>query len=198
MGLRPCWCWPMSPRSGRKRRASVWSQRCAPRPVSNRIPGFVALGTRPADPEHWFAKLLAGSANYAQSHAAGPDDPKFQRRTWIKANPSLPHMPDLEAAIRVESGQAKQDPALLAAFDALRLNLGTMDVEVSLLIDAGPVVCMRRRGARRTDRVSGGSTWGHRQRNPQWLVTGRVPGGSNASHAFLNRRLCANADCGMA
>ena len=98
---------------------------------------FVALGTRPADSEHWFAKLLAGGADYAQSHAAGPDDPKFQRRTWIKANPSLPHMPDLEAAIRVESGQAKADPALLAAFDALRLNLGTMDVEASLLIDAG-------------------------------------------------------------
>ena len=98
---------------------------------------FVALGTRPADPEHWFAKMLAGGADYAQTHAAGPDDPKFQRRTWIKANPSLPHMPDLEAAIRIESGQAKADPALLAAFDALRLNLGTSDVGVSVLIDAG-------------------------------------------------------------
>ena len=98
---------------------------------------FVALGTRPADPEHWFAKLLAGGADYAQSHAAGPDDPKFQKKTWAKANPSMKHLPDLEIAIRTEAKQAKQDPALLAAFDALRLNLGTMDVEASLLIDAG-------------------------------------------------------------
>ena len=43
---------------------------------------FVALGTRPADPEHWFAKALNGGADYGQCHAAGPDDPKFQRRTW--------------------------------------------------------------------------------------------------------------------
>ncbi len=98
---------------------------------------FVALGTRPADPEHWFAKMLAGGADYAQCHAAGPDDPKFRRRTWGKANPSLAHMPDLEAAIRTEAGQARQDPALLASFEALRLNLGTEDAAVSTLLDAG-------------------------------------------------------------
>ena len=55
---------------------------------------FVALGTRPADPEHWFSKMLAGGCDYSQTHAAGPDDPKFQRRTWAKANPSLRHFPD--------------------------------------------------------------------------------------------------------
>ncbi len=98
---------------------------------------FVALGTRPADPEHWFSKMLAGGADYAQQHAARDDDPKFQRRTWAKANPSMRYMPDLEQAIRTEAKQAKQDPALLAAFDALRLNLGTMDTEAALLIDAG-------------------------------------------------------------
>ena len=98
---------------------------------------FVALGTRPADESHWFAKMLAGGADYSQSHAAKGDDPKFQKRTWLKANPSLKHMPDLLHAIRAEAKQAKADPALLASFDALRLNLGTMDVEVSLLLTAG-------------------------------------------------------------
>ena len=98
---------------------------------------FVALGTRPADPEHWFSKMLAGGCDYAQTHAAGPDDPKFQRRTWAKANPSLRHFPDLEIAIQAEAKQAKKDPALLAAFDALRLNLGTDDAEVAVLVDAG-------------------------------------------------------------
>jgi len=97
---------------------------------------FVALGTRPADREHWFAKMLAGSANYWQSHAARPDDPKFRKTTWKKANPSLPHMPDLLMAIQSEAQQAKRDPALLASFEALRLNLGTEDAEVSTLLDA--------------------------------------------------------------
>ena len=86
---------------------------------------FVAIGTRPADAEHWFSKMLAGGADYAQSHAARPGDPPFQRRTWAKANPSLAHMPDLEDAIRNEAKQARLDPALLASFAALRLNLGT-------------------------------------------------------------------------
>ena len=98
---------------------------------------FVALGTRPADAEHWFAKMLAGSADYAQTHAARPDDPPFQKRTWRKANPSLDHMPDLLAAIENETRQARQDPALLASFQALRLNLGTEDAAVSTLLDAG-------------------------------------------------------------
>ena len=98
---------------------------------------FVALGTRPADAEHWFAKMLAGGADYAQTHAAGAEDPRFHNRTWAKANPSLAHMPDLLAAIQTEAVQARADPALLASFESLRLNLGTEDAAVSTLLDAG-------------------------------------------------------------
>ena len=98
---------------------------------------FVALGTRPSDPEHWFAKALAGGSDYSQSHAAKANDKPFQRRTWMKANPSLDHMPDLLDAIRNEARQARMDPSLLASFEALRLNLGTSDTEVSVLLDAG-------------------------------------------------------------
>ena len=37
---------------------------------------FVALGTRPADAEHWFSKLLVGGCDYAQCHAgAGERSP---------------------------------------------------------------------------------------------------------------------------
>ena len=90
----------------------------------------------PCIPGHWFAKMLDGGAGYAQCHAARPDDPPFQRATWRRANPSLDHMPDLEAAIRDEAKLARIDPAMLAAFRALRLNLGTSDVEVQVLIDA--------------------------------------------------------------
>ena len=116
---------------------------------------FVALGTRPADPEHWFAKMLAGSADYAQIHAARADDPPFQRRTWAKANPSLAHMPDLQDVIAREAKQAKRDPALLAGFEALRLNLGTSDTEVSTLLSAGLWASIEGEAA-----PDGACTWG--------------------------------------
>ena len=95
---------------------------------------FVALGTRPAAGEHWFAKMLSGGADFAQCHAAAPTDRPFRARTWAKANPSLPHMPDLLTAIRGEAAEARRDPAMMAAFEALRLNLGTSDTEVSVLL----------------------------------------------------------------
>lgn len=98
---------------------------------------LIALGTRPVGTDHWFARLLAGGADYAQTHAADPDDPKWRVSTWRKANPSLPHMPDLEAAIRREAKNVKGDPALVPEFDALRLNLGTADTATATLLDAG-------------------------------------------------------------
>ena len=69
---------------------------------------LIALGTRPASSEHWFAKMLGGVADYSQCHAAAEDDPPFQRRTWARANPSMAHLPDLEAAIR-NRGRPCQD-----------------------------------------------------------------------------------------
>ena len=97
---------------------------------------FVAIGTRPADESHWFARLLDGGADSAQVHAADPDDPPFRKRTWIKANPSLPYMPNLEAAIRREAANAKRDESAMQSFRALRLNQGTSDVQVSVLLEA--------------------------------------------------------------
>ena len=98
---------------------------------------LIALGTRPASSEHWFAKMLGGVADYAQCHAAGADDPPFQRRTWKRANPSLDHLPDLAAAIRTEAGHAKTDPSVLHEFRALRLNGGTSEVAEAVLVEAG-------------------------------------------------------------
>ena len=68
----------------------------------------------------------------------GPDDPPFQQADMGEGESvHCRHMPDLLAAIRNESIQAKADPALLASFEALRLNLGTDDVAVSTLLSAG-------------------------------------------------------------
>ena len=105
-----------------------------------KVPGskMIALGTRPDAPEHWFAKMLAGQGvAYTQCHAAKDRDPLFQRRTWLKANPSLDHLPSLEEELRGEAAEAKRDPAMLASFKALRLNMGTADVERQALLDAG-------------------------------------------------------------
>ena len=112
--------------------------RAAIRTGLGKVPGsrMVALGTRANDPAHWFSKLLAGGAGYAQVHAASADDPPFHLRTWRKANPSLTILPSLLETLRLEAGEASADAALLPSFNALRLNLGTADVERNSLLDA--------------------------------------------------------------
>ena len=102
-----------------------------------KVPGskLIALGTRPADESHWFARMLE-SAPYAQVHAARPDDPPFWLRTIRRANPSLDHLPSLKARIQAEIVDARNDPDALASFKALRLNLGVADVDRAVLLDA--------------------------------------------------------------
>lgn len=101
------------------------------------IPGgrLVALGTRPADPEHWFEKMLRG--NRALCFAAEADADPLDREAWAVANPSLPHMPHLRDALEREAKEAAADPSALAAFRALRLNAGVSDTLQSTLLDAG-------------------------------------------------------------
>ena len=102
-----------------------------------KVPGsrLIALGTRPEDESHWFARMLR-SAPYSQVHAARPDDPPFWLRTLQRANPSWDHLPSLRARIRSEIVDAKTDPDALASFKALRLNLGVADTGRTVLVDA--------------------------------------------------------------
>ncbi len=97
---------------------------------------MITLGTRPADKQHWFSVMLDGhGVGYAQCHAVADLEKRtFQRRTWKVANPSLDHLPSLEAEIRDEAALARDDPALLAAFKALRLNGGVSEIEVQELL----------------------------------------------------------------
>ena len=98
---------------------------------------FIALGTRPADSDHWFAKMLSGGADYSQLHAADPEGNPFSPKQWHAANPSLRFMPELRRVIEAEASKAKRDAGLLASFNALRLNLGTPDSSVrQALIEA--------------------------------------------------------------
>lgn len=99
---------------------------------------MILIGTRPASPAHFFARLLAEDdpAVYAQVHAAAPDDPPFRVSTWRKANPALDAgLPDMET-LKAEARLAKRDPGELATWKALRLNAGTHDTEQAMLLDA--------------------------------------------------------------
>ena len=104
-----------------------------------KIPGsrLIALGTQSNDASHWFQKLLRGGADYVQLHAARKGCDPFDEKNWYEANPSLRYMPDLYRTIKAEAEKAKQDPALLAQFQALRLNQGVSDVVLLHLLDAG-------------------------------------------------------------
>ena len=101
-----------------------------------KVPGakLIALGTRPADEAHFFARLLA-TAPYAQVHAAPLDAPPFHKRTLRRANPSYDHLPSLRAQLAAEAIDARRDPDELASWRALRLNQGTSDVARSVLLD---------------------------------------------------------------
>ena len=104
-----------------------------------KVPGsrLIALGTRPADPNHWFAKLLDGGAAYAQTHAVPVECETIFSGSYLRrANPSMEHLPSLLARIRTEADEAKRDEALLPSFRALRLNQGTSDVLVRMLLSA--------------------------------------------------------------
>ena len=131
------------------------SRHCARRSARFRGSRLIALGTRPADPTHWFAKLLSGGADYAQCHAAADNDPPFRRRTWDKANPSLRHLPSLLDRIKREAADAKIDESMLASFKALRLNQGTADVTIRLLLAAETWERIEGRAERRGDYVLG-------------------------------------------
>lgn len=106
-----------------------------------KIPGakLVALGTMPADEEHWFRALLNNPLAYGQVHAATSEDRAkrpYRLATIRKANPSWEYLPTLRHTVLREREEARADPALAAQFRALRLNGGVSDVMAAELIDA--------------------------------------------------------------
>ena len=143
-----------------------------------KIPGsrMIALGTRPAAPGHWFERLLQ-DAPFSLCYRAGPDDPPFRKRTWAKANPSLRHLPELEATIRREADSARRDSALLPGFRALRLNLGESDTEIQVLIEADTWRGIEGEAARGAEPVFGidlGTTAAQSAVAAFWPATGRL------------------------
>ena len=141
-----CLVLAMSLPSGRLDRASAWYGGVdRPRRASSRTAVSWRSARARRYSEHWFSKDAGGGADScADATRPARTIRNSGKRTWAKANPSLPHMPDLLDAIRTEAGHARRDPGLLAAFDALRLNLGTEDTAVSTLLGRGPVAALSR------------------------------------------------------
>ena len=96
---------------------------------------LIALGTLPADGQHFFSQMLR-DAPYHQLHAAAKDAPIYRARTWQAANPSMRYLPSLKAQIKTEAEAAKRDGVQLASFRALRLNQGVSDVVSGVLLEA--------------------------------------------------------------
>ena len=96
---------------------------------------LIALGTLPADGEHWFSQMLR-DAPYHQLHAAAKDAPLFHARTWARANPSLKFLPSLKAQIKAEAEAARRDGVMLQSFKSLRLNMGLPDTVSGVLLEA--------------------------------------------------------------
>ena len=91
---------------------------------------FVAIGTRPDDHNHWFARMLTGDQPgiYAQMHAAKNGSSDFAMKSIAAANPALRHMPALGEVIHFEKEAAVHGGENLDRWRALRLNRGTPDV----------------------------------------------------------------------
>ena len=139
---------------------------------------LIALGTRPADSNHWFAKMLDGGAAYCQTHAVPVEEKRiFQYRTWCRANPSLKYLPSLVKRIREEADEARADEALLPSFRALRLNQGTEDVIVRLLLTGITWEAVEGEAAARGPYVLGIDLGGSAAMSAAagyWLNTGRL------------------------
>ena len=95
---------------------------------------IITLGTRPADSGHWFARALEGE--HSHCYAAAADADPLSDEAVAAANPSLDHLPSLRAQLNAEREHARMDAGALATWRALRLNLGVLDTDEPVLLEA--------------------------------------------------------------
>ena len=106
-----------------------------------KIPGsrIVTLGTKAADPTHFFNRQLlnplANVIEYVPDPKAVEERP-LDYDTIRAANPSFDHLPTLRQEIEDERLEAESDPNSLATFKALRLNGGVSEVRIPTLLEA--------------------------------------------------------------
>ena len=141
---------------------------------------MIVVGTRPADDDHFYARLLDEEADdmKAFKFAAGKDDPPFHRRTLRKAIPGLDFIDPQQIAYEVR--QAKKDVVALQAYRSLRLNLGEPEAPIGgLVVEADEWLAARRlpQAERQGGYVLGYDLGGSRSLSSAvayWPRTGRV------------------------
>ena len=139
---------------------------------------LIALGTLPADGQHWFSQMLR-DAGYHQLHGAPKDAPIFRARTWSMANPSLRYLPSLKAQIKAEAEAARRDGVQLQSFRSLRLNMGLPDTVSGVLLDADLWQSIEGSAERKGDYVLGldlGGSTAQSAAAAWWPETGRLEG----------------------
>lgn len=97
---------------------------------------IIALGTRPKLLDHWFAEMLDTKKDntYVQEYKAEKGDLEFEIETVLKANPSYHHNVDLQERIWEHVENARGGGMWRSSYRALRLNMGTAEVEDELPI----------------------------------------------------------------
>ena len=141
---------------------------------------ILAIGTAPASEsgETWWNRMLAAgtsAATYVQKHAARRDESAWTLEAMRRANPSMKHLPELEAALKSERAEARQDSGLEPAYRSLRLNLGCLDSAVDNVVmdldtwtrlcervaaTAGPYILGLDTGGGRSMDAAAGFWWG--------------------------------------
>ena len=130
---------------------------------------LIALGTRPADSDHWFARMLAGGADYAQCHAADPDADPFRVSQWHAANPSLRAWPELRRVIESEAKKARRDAGLSGVFQSAALESRHGGFQPALAADRA-IDLAADRGRRGSHAVR--CAWGDRSRRLGCAICG--------------------------
>ena len=139
---------------------------------------LIALGTLPADGQHWFSQMLR-DAPYHQLHAAPKDAPVYRASTWKLANPSLPYLPSLKAEIKALAAAARRDGVMLQSFKSLRLNMGLADVVSGVLLEADVWEDIEGEAAREGEYILGldlGGSTAQSAAAAWWPSTGRLEG----------------------
>ena len=93
---------------------------------------LLAIGTRPADDSHFYARALESAdpeeGTVAVVHAADRDADPYAWSSVQAANPGIEHGLPSAKLLRQELAQARRDPATLQSWRSLRLNQGVADV----------------------------------------------------------------------
>ena len=139
---------------------------------------LIALGTLPADGQHWFSQMLR-DAPYHQLHQAPRDAPLYRAKTWALANPSMRYLPSLKAQIKADATAAKRDGVMLQSFKSLRLNMGLPDVVSGVLLEADVWESIEGEAEREGEYVLGldlGGSTAQSAAAAWWPRTGRLEG----------------------